>query len=773
MIAGRRVPRSTEQGGYALIAVLVAIGVFSIIVLALLDMVNMDSGTTVASRDTARVRRASDGALQTGIAQMKATSRARLLSTPDPCAGLDAIPPPSNAASSPQTSVRIEEVDVNVDCVVPPTLQALSVPSSGQGGDVLTLSGDYDIGVDATGAQVKVLIEFIRTLLGQNTPANAVRYPGIIHVADEPARIWGDVKVRQWGFTATPKAAGPAINITGTYAQGDPDGGACGAWDGGSAWFDPPKSFDVAASGGRTCGNGSEAARNAVGIGAAPQAASIASSAVTLPTCASDSVVTLEPGAYTPAQVATLNTWFQSNNGSCDRVTFWFRPGDYFFDATADYSVTKALVFDDPTSEFVFGAPSGWTPAGRATSAFPEACDRKVDGVSIVLGPTTSLQQMSGRVAMCGRHQNGADLPMVSQQGAATLADEAWAGEPDTVTAAYNTVNNGQAVAATIAVPGGEPGGYPALGKRYDGSEATRQVSTFSCDMWSGYSCGAGYRLSGLASATSAAPGRALSTAKVRVLGSSVNMQLASRNPGAVGDTRMVVSVYAADGTTLLCQAVKTGWLPYQVTDGPVDIDLMPTCATTLTSAKVLEAAKIDLTITANGSSCGLFCVNTPSVSLDYVWVETHTGSGPSPNPLPMNINIDGDPAMPRSFNAFGQISVPRTQIDVKWRGSAGTPPTYEVPVFVGSVYARALASSTLEGPVKRHVGPLASRTLIPVSRHVLLRSSSGGRLLGTAEINIVDTDAAVSPPTILPAARLDVIDWKYCNVPLTPTATC
>jgi len=754
-----------SQHGYALVVVLVAIGVFALVVMALLDLVSTDTLTTSRARISAADRRAGDGALEVGIAQLKATPRARLLATDDPCAGLAVT-----AGGTPKRTVQIEGRSVDVDCVLPPDTRTTSLPSAGTG-TVLTLLRDYDIAVDPTG-------EFLKNLIALLNGPTTVRYPGLIAVGDEPVRVWGDVKTRQWMLGSTVKAKGSPLTVAGSYAQGDFDGGACGGWDGASNLFAPPASFDVSATGGRSCGNASESARNAVTPVGGPSVPSVsaATSPATLPaTCTDGSVVTLQPGAYAPAQVLQLNTWFRE--GSCDNATFWFQPGNYFFDATTDYSTKAALVFDDPSSEFVFGTPSGWAAPQRATAAFPEACDRAATGVTIVLGPTTSLQQVAGKVAMCGPLDD--TVPVLSQQPAATLPDAAWAGEPATVTAAYNTVPNGQNVAATIAVPGGAPAGYPAAGKRYDGTEPTRQVSTFTCR-----TCGFGYRLDGLGDPTSPASDRKVNSVKVKVLGSSANVQAFALD-GNVGSSRIVISVYRADGTTLMCQAVKDGWLPASY--GVFEVELLPSCSGAIASAKDLETAKIDVSVIVNGTPC--FCwggvefgVVYATVNLDYAWVETHTGSGPSPDPLPMNLSIDpvgSGPACARgnrapctgSFNAFGRVALPRTQIDVKWRGLASNPPSYEVPIFVGDVVARAMASSSLEGPTNYHTGPLAARLLVPASRSVVLRAVIDDRVVATAKVRVVDLDPTGT--TLDPARQLDVLDWRYCNVPETPTATC
>jgi len=85
-------------------------------------------------------------------------------------------------------------------------------------------------------------------------------------------------------------------------------------------------------------------------------------------------------------------------------------------------------------------------------------------------------------------------------------------------------------------------------------------------------------------------------------------------------------------------------------------------------------------------------------------------------------------------------------------------------------VVARGLISS---GPDEypRHIGPLAARSLTPASRRVLIQASVGGRLLGSTIVTL--SDLTPGNNALTPAKELVTSNWNYCNIELTPTASC
>ena len=79
--------RRRNQGGFTLLVVLVVLGFFSLILVALLGLVSNDARTTANFADLARDRRAADSALQVGMTRLK-TASAATLGQSGACAGV-------------------------------------------------------------------------------------------------------------------------------------------------------------------------------------------------------------------------------------------------------------------------------------------------------------------------------------------------------------------------------------------------------------------------------------------------------------------------------------------------------------------------------------------------------------------------------------------------------------------------------------------------------------------------------------------------------------
>ncbi|MFN8050424.1 MAG: hypothetical protein U0Q22_03220 [Acidimicrobiales bacterium] len=774
-----RVPeeRGLDQHGYILLATLVAIGAFSLVVLALLDSVNTDTATTSGFDTTARVRRAADGALQLAADKLKVTPAAQLSAT-DPCAGLTA------------TSLSIEGRDVAVTCS-PVGGGVPMLPASPPNTPVLTLLGNYDgtLPQGVTNPMSGAMSQWVSdasTALSQAI----LNGPGLIHSAGEGLRIVGDAKVRQSTLAAVLPASYPAVDVTGTYQQGDlgPLGGAnllffttppCGLLS------DNPSSYEsglrVRASGGPTCYAGARdlvtpAAGPSVTAPASWTTSDVAAHPATMPTCpAGAKLVTFSPGAYNYVQVATMNAWFQ--NGNCDNVTFWFRPGDYYFDAAGSFGDdVSSLIFNDSTSNWVFGAPQGWaSPDPAPASAFPEACDRGQQGVSLTLSSRTALKHKAGRVAVCGRRSGGTDLPAIYQQAGAS--NQTWMGEPNAtaappasaglVTFSPATVNN---ITASIVDPSPPAGGYPALGNAYDTSEAQRQSATIAqnCTVF----CAVGVKLSGFSEPNELAPPGNLSSAVVYVRGTAyakpATYDVLSGNPTGT-ETQVVVNFN--DGSGGSC-SVQVGEVPRSMTT-PFAIDLLTnaphtvnSCRGVLHSATQLDNATITMyfgIVPNDATNCHwvliFYVCDTPSyatINVDYVWVQTTTAKVAA---APYATVVQPD--VGTSMNVYGPVYVPNSQIEVRWQGAVNSE-----PLFVGGIVARGLYSL---GTAGSHVGVLTSKTLAPGSRHVLLRAVTGGNLVGTATVLVNDTDTAGLAQD--PGRELTVEDWQYCKKDASATS--
>jgi len=750
--------RQAGQGGFTLIIVLVAVGVFSLIAVALLSLVSTDSSTSTAFADSARTRRAVDGALQTGLTKLKTTTAADL-ATGGSCASTDGVP------------VTLEGETVTVRCdPATPTGTDPVLPSPGGGGTVLTVLGNYDI-ANGTGP----LGTFLNNLI-LLTGGNPNDLPGLIHVGNEPLRIFGDVKVRQWGLGATPSGTFPAVDVAGTYREGDNPRPACGSFFGNTVF--PSTEFRFRATADPQCSVGRDAVTPAAGPAVAAQPTGLP--AVTLPSCTNGTLVTLRRGAYTNAQTLELNKWFKS--GLCDNVTFWFEPGDYSFDATGSIGEANSLVFDDPTSNWVFGAPNGWAPPGTAAAGnFPQACDRTQQGVRITLGPSTALQHRAGRVAICGTRQGGIDQPTIRQAPPVAIASRTWAGAP--TSAVGDSADQSVPLApgaAVLATNGPVPADYPALGSSFPNTEV---VQTMATNPGCAANCANGIILNGFSNPAKPAPAGRLTRAVLKLRGNASDV--------AVGDASVttIVKLVLSDGRA--CNVIAYD-VPRNHLTTPFVVDLLAPVAPPLNitpqrnkfnaciganpfdpsddilvDAKQLEGAKVSVYEYIIRRFCW-FCGDYPRaiVRLDFAWLETTTAASVSPPSLPISMAIDPDGG--RSFNVFGQVYLPAAQIDVKWSGPAGVTPANEVPIFVGDVVARGLASSTIDP--QNHIGVLASRTLVPGGRHVILRAVLDGRLRGIAEVRVTDDDP--THQTSQPGRLLEIVDWTQCNQPETAT-TC
>ena len=773
--------RSSGQGGYMMLIVLVAIGFFSLLVVALLGLIDTDNLTTTGFARSAAVRRAADGALEVGVTRLK-TATAASISQSGSCAGTGGA----------QTT--IESRVVTTQCEPIPTVTP-SVASTGGGGTVLTLLGNYNGTLDdGVYNQLDGLLGPIVANVATNLNSFLSNGPGLVHLGPEPLAVVGDVKVRQSTLGIMTPISYPAIDVNGSYQQGD--AGLLGNLDLGWPFTKTPAcglltdnlgtelGLRLRSTAGTTCALGRDNVAPAAGpVTVAPASwtsTDVAAKKVTLPTCAANSVVKFTPGSYSAVQTTTMNGWFQQ--GNCDNVTFWFPPGDYYFDASGYFGTDpSSLVLNDVTSNWVFGAPNGWVSPARATSAsFPEACDRTQEGVSITLSNRTAIKHRAGQVAICGRHSGTTSLPAIYQQVGGT--NQTWAGEPGTAVAvaAVNgnvPFTNPTYSAATIAGPSpapAVPADYPTYGKAFDNSEGTteaqRKYASATCSSY----CAMGLTMSGFAEPTKPAPSGTLTRAVLRLRGSTTNVQPPTvpniANPLIANNgTHVKVEIAFNDGSGQACSLFWAD-IPRSVTTS-YDVNLLVhdvgnpaqnTCYGLLRDAMQLENASITVYEVANPTqTCFLvFCNNnTETVKLDYGWLETTTSQVLPPSPITMAVA----PSARKSFNVFGPVFAPSSQVEVTWAGDLNTE-----PIFVGGLVARGLASQAL--PTTSHVGVLAAQTLAPGMRHVRVRAETGGRLMGTAEVTINDTD--VTNRWVDPGRTLTVNDWKYCNLPTTAAST-
>lgn len=745
------------EDGYVLLIVLVACGIFGLIVMSLLAMVGTDARASSAYVNSDSAKRAIDGALQLGIGQVKAVPSASLANPTNPCVGF-----PSGS------SLTIEGRTVDLSCADATEAAPKSIPSAGDGASVLTLLREWDIGASVppmlSDGETPTMGQRIKTGLGVFFKATTADNPGLIHVGEEPLKIYGSVNVRQWALTSVPSTFPAGISVLGgTYREGDTQAAVCGSADGFFAVIG--RNGRASAPAGPACSVG----RDNVSPLAGPTVSlpTTQTSVGVVPACVPGGVTSFEEGAYDATKIAQMN---QMLSGGCAGTTFWFKPGNYFFNAASNTTI-GALYFNDSTSNVVFGAPKGWATTARAPDGvFPEACDRSAQGVSIVLGPTTSIVHGNGAVSMCGRLNGSTVVPVLSQLPAVATPASTWTTEPNTSVAAFGSPPNGTNVAASVSTAS-EAAQYQGGGKPYDGSDgATRQVSSGTCVT----SCQRSWILEGWGSPTAPGSDVPITSANLKIRASTGNVRRAvwPATPWSP-ESQTKVLFTRADGTQ--CYAIRSGENSWPTDMSvPFTIDLIGTgqpCAGIIRNQQDLEQGKLEIYFFLNGNWCSyLFCQDPVlSYSFDYAWIETTIAAGTSPDPTPMAMQIDA--VNHRTFNVFGRVNLPRTQIDVKWRGNPSTPPAYELPIFVGDVVARGMISSTPD-QYSRHIGPLASRTLVPTSRRVRIRASVGGQLLASTVVELTDTDPA-APSVVAGARTLTTTDWNYCNVPLTPTAKC
>lgn len=450
--------RERTESGYVLAVVLGILATATLIVAALLSLTLNSTSLMSSQVRNSRQERAANGALETAVNQIRTDPTGALGST-DPCdAGVG--------------SVNVGGVTSTVECVVTPSNPAappvaatvsgstngLTVIGSSYGG---TIPWTTDCPITGTGpAPGPGCFPWLAALGPSNfatygSQRNA--YAGtLLHSGPKSLRLTGDVKVKQGAAALrNPTDGNPAIEVGGSYQQGvnglfsavtgsDPCGisGYVHPWNiGGARITDLTSGPECGVAAVAGIGDSSALAAPAYSFTSsfvtamqaktdAWMAAGVTSSPVTtyartVPTC-SGTVLTFEPGSYNRIETAKLNGYLASSSDGCDGKTFWFKPGDYWFDSgNADNSIT----FADPSARVVFGEPirAAIKTSGANVGDFPKACDPTKEGVSITLSPRTSIRHLAGRVAICDR-DTGSDAgtrPAIWQTAA---TDGGWSG---------------------------------------------------------------------------------------------------------------------------------------------------------------------------------------------------------------------------------------------------------------------------------------------------------------------------------------------------------
>ena len=783
----RRHRGPARQDGFTLIIVLVATLVFGLIVVALLGMSMGAMAVRGALSSDAAARRAADAALETWINEVRTSPGAVMGRQGQGC---DSGP------------LDVGSFTAVVRCEGEAT-SGVVVPDGVAGTTALTLLGGFTGPIPDLAETQSFLAGLLAPILHDVDISLSSSLPGFVHYGPRTLQIDGDVKVRQdglvWHERGGVPIAGPAVEITGRYEQGKVSnllGGMyglltlfrwtpeCGLLDPAfdTTWWDtfigtlPDSGFHIRASEGMSCRPSNVIADPgwAAPAPATPWSNARLRTGMGLPAdCRSLEpnpsvpVVRLTPGMYNRDDTARLNSWLRP--GDCDDVTFWFTPGDYYFDAAGivagDINTRSAIVAQDPSSNVVFGTPRGWDPAtGRAPdSAFPEACvhDGSQPGVTITMSPRTTLKHFKGLIAGCAaRDADGGEKPLLYQ--ASGSDDVRWAGVPTAVTPTMFT-DAGRALRSTA---GSKPANWPANAGAYDTSESAFQYSTATCPgaydtcgpklSFTGFSDGAAYAYGDPKVAEVHLRGRATNVAgNLLGLGSRTVVRV-TFGDGSGGCTTVAPDVPRGDMTVdLLHPSVLA------MTAGYADL-----CSTaTIKDTSQLDGATVDVTLLAgrDGAWCGFGIYCDYSVGIDYAWLEA-TSTNKPPSIAHTSVDPTGaDPAAhgrPTSMTLYGPVYLPRTQVVVDWRGEPNRD-----PVFGGGLVARALASGIdpFANP-DAQPGRLAGLSKVAGERKVALAAVIDGRVCAVATVRIVD--ATPDGRSVSPGRQVEVLSWQTCNAP-------
>ena len=448
-------------------SVLAIIALTSITIAALLGMLITMIRITASQEQAARDARAADGAATAAVNHLRMNQD----DNTDPCAGVGA---------QPAAGMQVPFQDVGTSTDVQVTCRKAADEFGEPGGVLHVLGSDYAGRLNWAGwpwAGVPVSVAGATPSLVASG-SDALQFNGNVNAAAGAAPLRTDT-----GGT-------PAVEVRGKYTQGAAGLGAssgCGVLDGAAV----RPATAVVASAGASCGDPS-----LLPVALTQDYAIDESVPAELPlpaACPSQRVIRFSPGRYDQTAVATLNSWF-SRTGGCSNKTFHFEQGRYWFDANTASAAAgdrHALIFDNPTSSFVFGTSSGWSTdpvtGGAMSTDFPNAClagSTADTGASIILSARTELRHLSGRLAVCPyTSPTGTQYPTLLQQSTVPTAI---------------TVSNPQAITAVTNVAGliGNNSANPALATL----SCVINISSGKCTAQASFSV----QLSGAASATSA-----------------------------------------------------------------------------------------------------------------------------------------------------------------------------------------------------------------------------------------------------------------------------
>ena len=391
----------TGQGGFALIAVIAAIGVATLLIGALFGLMFTTMQVRQAEERDAREARAADAAIETAINKLRAGTCDPLAAVVD---GMDFT----------QDSVSTEDdVQVDVSCTSVASGSAATDQVRIVGGDgyqgALRNGWTKDCAVDAT---VTGCMPWAK--VGSVPAGLSSSKTSLVHSGPRPLVFSSGVTVRTGAAALRTDTDGPpAIEVGGQYTQGSKGIGGTGATDCGILSGSPGSGAGQVDDIDTQPGCGDTTAAGA----AAPQSNTGLTAPAVTPTvpqdCLSSAVVTFDPGTYTPAATNAVSRLTSGTGAGCTDKTFHFTPGIYSFQG-------NELRFSSAGSAYVFGAPSGWSAGPSSTGVQgvtglltdPDAtlCDPTKSGATLVLAGWTRLTHTIGRVAICPNRPSGAGV---------------------------------------------------------------------------------------------------------------------------------------------------------------------------------------------------------------------------------------------------------------------------------------------------------------------------------------------------------------------------
>jgi hypothetical protein len=399
-----------------------------------------------------------------------------------------------------------------------------------------------------------------------------------------------------------------------------------------------------------------------------------------LPSCTSpNSVVTFQPGYYDDA--AGLSQ-MMAGNSSCKHSTWWFKPGNYYFDFHNDGSnpllSNSGDVWTVDDGYLVAGTPVDSTGKVVSTpsvpASIPGACDNPINdakavGVQFIFGGDSQFAVKSGKVEICGTYS--ASTPPVALYGLTTgsATTTSLTGPTNTLkpTAVTSTGSFTNATVATVATVDGQ---YATMNNSGNGNQAGTVTA------------------GGYAPPAAIPAGSILTSAQLRVVHGN--------NAGSSQDSRSVQFTPTGGTTTTLTPPADIGTTVYTDTFDLTNALAQAVYNGTFTGAQAvysvsvkhkgveqLDAIQLDLTYVAPAFRAESGCVTHGP----------YTGTGNSSCALVTSVNNSGN-----LFYVQGTTYAPSAVLDITLNNAAEQ--IFRFGVIARSLWVKETGSFTYTGVV-------------------------------------------------------------------------